>query len=74
MNFTAWIPLFIVFAAFSLWCVWHMARHDAKFMPKWAWVLLIVIAMPLGGIVYVLVSVLEAGERRADAEGRTPGE
>jgi uncharacterized protein YpmS len=41
-------------------------------MPKWAWALLIIFALPLGGLVYVLVSVLGVGEYRADAEGREP--
>lgn len=72
MNFSAWFPIFILIAVFTLWCLWHLVRHDATFMPKWAWALLIVFAMPLGGIVYVLVSVLDAGEHRVDAEGRTP--
>lgn len=72
MNFSAWLPLFIVFAVFTVWCLWHLARNDVSFMPKWAWALLIVVAMPLGGIIYVLVSVFDAGEHRADAEGRAP--
>ncbi len=72
MNLAAWVPLFVVFAAFSGWCLWHLALHDVRYMPKWAWALLIVFSMPLGGLVYVLVSVLEAGEQRADAEGRQP--
>lgn len=72
MNFAAWSPFFIVIAIFSVWCLWHLARHDAQFMPKWAWALLIIFALPLGGLVYLLVSVLHVGEYRADAEGREP--
>jgi hypothetical protein len=41
-------------------------------MPKWAWALMIIFALPLGGLVYVLVSVAHVGEYRADAEGREP--
>jgi hypothetical protein len=72
MNFASWAPIFILVAVFTLWCLWHLIRNDATFMPKWAWAVIIVVAMPLGGIVYVLVSVLDAGETRADAEGRAP--
>ena len=70
MNFAAWSPLFVVIVIFTIWCLWHLASHDAEFMPKWAWATLIIFALPLGGIVYVLVSVFQVGEYRADAEGR----
>lgn len=72
MNFAAWWPFFVVIAIFTIWCLWHLVSHTAEFMPKWAWALIIVFAMPLGGIVYLLVSVLHVGEYRADAEGREP--
>jgi hypothetical protein len=39
-------------------------------MPKWAWALLIVLAMPVGTLIYLLVAVLGAGTQRADAEGK----
>lgn len=39
-------------------------------MPKWAWALLIVFAMPIGTLIYLLVAVLGAGNQRPDAEGR----
>jgi Phospholipase_D-nuclease N-terminal len=72
MNFASWSPLFVVIVVFTFWCLWHLVRHDTQFMPKWAWALMIVFALPLGGLVYVLVSVFRVGEYRADAEGRDP--
>ncbi|MCB1245790.1 MAG: PLDc_N domain-containing protein [Acidimicrobiia bacterium] len=74
MNFGAWSWIFAVIAVFTIWCLIRLVRRDASFMPKWAWALLIVFAMPLGGIVYVLVVVFDAGEYREDAEGRTSEE
>jgi hypothetical protein len=41
-------------------------------MPKWAWALFILIAMPLGSFVYLAVVVAGAGVQRDDAEGRSP--
>lgn len=70
MNFAAWIPLFAVFAVFSLVMLGHLARTDVPYMPKWAWAVLIVVTMPLGGVLYLVVVVLGGGAQREDAEGR----
>jgi hypothetical protein len=70
MNFIAWTPFFVLFAGFSIWSLWHLTGHDSPFMPKWAWALLIVFAMPVGTLIYFLVAVLGAGVQRHDAEGR----
>lgn len=70
MNFAAWLPLFAVFALFSTVMLVHLARTDVPYMPKWAWALLIVITMPLGGVLYLVVVVMGGGVERQDAEGR----
>jgi hypothetical protein len=72
MNFTDWIPIFVVAALFSVWALLHLSRKSTTFMPKWAWALFIVFTTPLGPLIYVLVEVLDAGVHRADAEGRSP--
>ncbi len=71
MNLEAWLPIFIIFALFSGALLVHLSRHDVPFMPKWAWALLIILTMPLGGVVYLLV-FYGAGVQREDAEGRNP--
>lgn len=55
---------------FSLLLLVHLITHDVPYMPKWAWALMIVVMLPLGGIVYLLVVVMSAGVQRPDAEGR----
>jgi hypothetical protein len=72
MNFIAWMPIFAVVAALAIYCLWHLARNEPRFIPKWAWALLIVLTAPVGSIIYVLVEILDAGVTRSDAEGRTP--
>lgn len=72
MNFEAWIPIFLIVIVFSIALLVHLATHDVPFMPKWAWALLIVFTMPLGGLVYVLVVIIGAGTKVEDAEGREP--
>ncbi len=69
MNFAAWIPIFAVGIAFSAVVLVHLATHQVPFMPKWAWALLILVTMPLGGVVYLLIVVFGAGVRE-DAEGK----
>lgn len=73
MNFIAWAPFFAVFAGFSLWSLWHLLRNESAYMPRWAWALLIVFAMPVGTLIYVLVAVAGVGAQRPDAEGRPDG-
>lgn len=72
MNFLAWTPIFIAIVALAIYCLWHLAKHEPSFIPRWGWVLLIVFAAPVGSIIYVLVEVLDAGTTRVDAEGRHP--
>lgn len=72
MNFEAWAPIFVVAVVFSIALLMHLATHAVPFMPKWAWALLIVFTMPLGGVVYLLVVVIGAGTQVEDAEGRGP--
>ena len=72
MNFEAWLPIFVVAAVFSIAILVHLATHEVPFMPKWAWALLVVFTMPLGGVIYLLVVVAGAGTLVEDAEGRDP--
>jgi len=72
MNFIAWVPIFIAVAILTAFCLWHAATHEPAFIPRWGWVLLIIVTAPIGGLIYVLVEVLDAGVTRSDAEGRQP--
>jgi len=72
VNFEAWIPIFLLAVVFSIALLIHLATHDVPYMPKWAWALLIIFTMPLGGVIYLLVVVVGAGTQVEDAEGREP--
>ena len=55
---TAWAlaPLFLLALGFVTWVVVDIVRSDSvKHLPKWAWVILSVVSIPVGGIVYLLV-------------------
>ncbi|MEZ5176153.1 MAG: PLDc N-terminal domain-containing protein [Acidimicrobiia bacterium] len=72
MNFVAWIPIFAAVLLLTAWCLWHVLTNAPRFIPRWAWILFIVVTMPVGGIIYLLVEVFDAGTVRDDAEGRHP--
>jgi hypothetical protein len=72
VNFSAWIPVFLLVGVFTVILLVHLARHAAPYMPKWAWALLIILTAPAGGFIYLAIVVAGAGTGREDAEGR-PG-
>ncbi len=70
MNFASWTPIFVIVIVITLIALGHLATHRVPYMPKWAWGLLIVVGMPVGGLVYIAVVMLGWGVQRDDAEGR----
>lgn len=48
-------PIILVALVFVVVCWVDIARHDVKYLPKWAWAIICIISVPLGGIVYLLV-------------------
>ena len=51
----ALIPLFVVAAAFVGYCLYDISRSEVKHLPKWAWALICIFSIPVGGIVYLIV-------------------
>lgn len=48
-------PLLVVLGAFVIYVLVDISRNEVRHLPKWAWVLICLISIPLGGIVYILV-------------------
>ncbi|MCK2218963.1 PLD nuclease N-terminal domain-containing protein [Actinomadura sp. ATCC 31491] len=48
-------PLVVVLGLFLAYCLVDLARSRVRYLPKWAWALICVASVPLGGIVYLLV-------------------
>jgi hypothetical protein len=59
--FAALVPIVVVALAFVVYCWIDIARHDVKYLPKWAWAIICTVSVPLGGIVYLLVGREESG-------------
>ncbi|MCP2329339.1 hypothetical protein HDA40_007846 [Hamadaea flava] len=48
-------PLILLGLAFVAYCLYDLSRTDVRYLPKWAWAVICVISIPVGGIVYLLV-------------------
>jgi len=54
MNPAALIPLVVVAVGFVVFCLVDLARAgEVRYLPKWAWAVICVVSVPLGGIVYL---------------------
>ena len=50
----ALIPIVVIALAFDLYCLVDLSRSRVRYLPKWAWALVIlVVSSPLGGIAYL---------------------
>ena len=49
------LPVAILLFAFVAYCVVDIVRHDVKYLPKWAWIVISCASIPVGGIIYLLV-------------------
>lgn len=49
-------PLLLLALGFVVWVLVDIARAErVAHLPKWAWALLSIVSIPLGGIVYLLI-------------------
>ena len=55
INWAALAPLIILALAFVGYCWFDMYRNDVKHLPKWAWAIIALISIPIGGIVYLSI-------------------
>ena len=56
------VPILLVALAFVLYCWYDLARApDTRYLPKWAWAVICVITIPLGGLAYLLVGRTDHG-------------
>ncbi len=53
MSVAALAPVAVLAVAFIAYCLWDLARSEVRYLPKWAWAVLCVLSVPLGGIAYL---------------------
>jgi hypothetical protein len=51
----ALIPIVVVAVGFEVFCLVDVIRaKEARYLPRWAWVVICLISIPLGGIAYLI--------------------
>ena len=55
IPWAALAPIIVVALAFVGYCWFDISRHDVRYLPKWAWALVCLLSVPLGGVAYFLV-------------------
>ena len=54
MTPAALAPIIVVGAGFIVFCLVDVARaREVRYLPKWAWALICLVSVPIGGIVYL---------------------
>ena len=55
MPIAALAPLALLAIAYVAWVVYDILHSEVRYMPRWGWVLVAVLSIPIGGIVYLLI-------------------
>ena len=48
-------PLVVFVLAWVGYCWYDMSRRKVRHLPKWAWALIVLLSVPVGGIIYFLI-------------------
>jgi hypothetical protein len=56
VSLAALVPVIVAGAGFVVFCLVDLARaRQVRYLPKWAWALVCLVSVPLGGIIYLSV-------------------
>jgi hypothetical protein len=56
VSAVALIPVLVIAVGFVVFCLVDLARaRQVRYLPKWAWGLVCLVSVPLGGIIYLTV-------------------
>lgn len=53
VPWAALAPVLALVAAFLIYCLVDLSRSEVQHLPKWAWAIICVISVPMGGIIYL---------------------
>jgi len=56
-------PAAVVALGFVAYCLVDLSKSEVAYLPKWAWAIVCVISVPIGGIVYLTVGRRPGGGR-----------
>lgn len=54
-SVAALVPILVLVVAFVGYCLFDLSRTEVRYLPKWAWVIIVLVSIPLGGIVYLAI-------------------
>jgi len=49
------IPIIIIQLSLMVFCLFKLSKDSVKYLPKWAWALIIILGELLGPIVYLII-------------------
>jgi hypothetical protein len=55
VPWAALLPIAVLAVGFVGYCLVDLARSPVRHLPKWAWAVICVLSVPLGGVIYLLV-------------------
>jgi hypothetical protein len=55
LKMVALIPVILIGAGFVMFCLVDLAKAQVRYLPKWAWGLICLVSVPLGGVIYFAV-------------------
>jgi hypothetical protein len=55
VPWAALVPVLVIALGFIVYCLVDLARSPVRYLPKWAWALICLVSVPIGGIVYLAV-------------------
>ena len=54
LPLAALAPVVVLALAFVGYCLFDLSRNEVRYLPKWAWAIVCVASIPVGGIIYLL--------------------
>ena len=51
----ALVPIALLAVAYVAYCLYDLRRSSVRYLPKWAWAVICVFSIPIGGILYLTV-------------------
>jgi hypothetical protein len=55
VPWAAIVPLVVLAVAFVGYCLYDLSRSQVRYLPKWAWALVCLVSIPVGGILYLTI-------------------
>jgi hypothetical protein len=55
IPWAAIVPLVVLAVAFVGYCLYDLSRSQVRHLPKWAWALVCLLSIPVGGILYLTI-------------------